>query len=60
VLSCNELSVGVVKDFVTLEYISVATNLEKSGILREFSEPGKLMNSQGILCNLREKLLQIK
>jgi len=54
------LSVGVVKDFVTLEYISVATNLEKSGILREFSEPGKLMNSQGILCNLREKLLQIK
>jgi len=34
----------------------VATNLEKPGILREFSELGKLMEFSGILCNLREKL----
>jgi len=31
---------------------SVATNLEKPGILGEFSEPGKVMEFSGILCNL--------
>jgi len=32
----------------------VATNLEKPGILGEFSEPGKLIEFLGILCNLRK------
>jgi len=28
----------------------------KPGILRDFSERGKLRESRGILCNLREKV----
>ena len=34
----------------------VAINLEELGILREFSEPRKLVEFSGILCNVREKL----